>query len=110
MERVSLADIVSLAQNSLEKPEPHLWLRHQLADKEPVNSIAGGALNYLQENQFDPLQLLTLLQQNKVVHPIIDPQYSEPFRVKGWGRRTVLGIGIVALLLVVFIYLRFNQG
>lgn len=110
MERVSLPDIVGLAQISLEKSEPKEWLRHQLSDKEPVNSIASGALNYLEENQYDPILLLTLLQQNKVVHPIIDSQYSEPIRVKGWGRRTVLGIGIVALLLAVFIYLRFTQG
>lgn len=109
MESISMPDIVALAQNSLEQPDPKEWLRQQLADKVPVNSIAEGALHYLRENQFNPVPLLSLLQQNRVTIPNLDPGYSEPIQVKGWGRRTVLGIGVVFLLVVVLLYLRFTQ-
>jgi hypothetical protein len=111
MKEISLTDLVELARQSLEQAEPSEWLKAQIEDAKPVNSVANGALDFLRENKFDGLLLLSVLQQTRLSKPFTIHEFSvEPEKHKGLGRRSILGLGVVFLLLVMFLYLKFGMG
>jgi hypothetical protein len=111
MRSISLPEIVELAQQSLDKPDPTNWLKEKLEGANPVNSVAKGALEFLIEHQFDAWLLLSSLQQTPSnINQPIDALICMPERRKGLGRRFVLAIGLLCLFLSVFLYLRFTQG
>jgi hypothetical protein len=111
MRSISLPEIVELAQQSLDKPDSKNWLKEKLEGANPVNSVAKGALEFLIEHQFDAWLLLSSLQQtpSNISHPT-GAFLGIPKRRQGLGRRFILAIGLLGLLLSVFLYLRFTQG
>lgn len=111
MKEVSLADLVELSQQSLAHSEPSEWLREQLEESKPINSVAKGAYDFLIENNFDGWLLLSVLQQPKLSKPLnVDAFMEAPEVHRGWGRRAILGVGALFLLLVMYVYLKFGLG
>ena len=108
---IGLPEIVELAKQSLNQPVPSTWLKEKLKDVEPVNSVAKGALAFLEEYEFDGWRLLSSLQQVPLrTFQTTDALSEMPAKPRGLGRRVVLAVGLVGLFLSVFLYLRFRQG
>lgn len=108
---IGLPEIVELAKQSLNQPVPSTWLKEKLKDAEPVNSVAKGALAFLEEYEFDGGRLLSSLQQVPLrTLQTTDALSGLPAKPRGLGRRVVLAVGLVGLFLSVFLYLRFRQG
>jgi len=104
MKPLSLADIVELAQLSLEKPASPSWLKEQLQKGEPIDPIAKGAIELLNENQFDALWLLSTLQQTPLSFNLKNAELNVmPKKRRGLRRRFILSIGLFTLLLIVFL-------
>jgi hypothetical protein len=111
MRTISLPEIVELAQLSLERPGSTDWLKGQLQEVKPHNSVAKGALEFLAENNFDGLLLLSILQQTPAKANLNKGGLME-FQEKrqGLGRSLILALGLICLALTVFLYLRFAHG
>jgi hypothetical protein len=111
MRCINLPEIVELAKQCLDAPDPQNWLKERLKGAYPANSVAKAALDFLIEHQFDAWLLLSSLQQTPSnINQPIDALICMPERRKGLGRRFVLAIGLLCLFLSVFLYLRFTQG